>query len=110
MDLEDLLRPRDLGSLCLVNRQLKAEATEAFFTVSSFEVTILTAMQDIFLWYRQVNFGQHASFGPFLWTLQEYRRRVARAQPLLPSRASQSWGAASYTRMSVFISPTQPGT
>lgn len=110
MDLEDLRRPRDLGSLCLVNRQLKVEATEAFFTVSSFEVTILTAMQDIYLFYYGVNWGQHVSLGPFLWTFQEYRRRVARAQPLLPSRASLSWGIASFFRLSVSTSSTRSRT
>lgn len=98
MDLEDLLRPPDLGSLCLVSRQLKAEATEAFFRASSFEVTVLTAMQEAQFWRTRVNWGQ-PSPALFLYTIQEFRRRIARAQPLLPSRRSPSWGMATYYRM-----------
>lgn len=114
MDLEDLLRPRDLGSLCLVNRQLKVEATDAFFRVSSFEVTVLTAMQDIWMWYEDIDWGQQPPL-PRFWTLQEFRRHVARAQPLLASRASPSWGRAVFYRALVSISPmrsrkTKPDT
>lgn len=98
MDLEDLLRPRDLGSLCLVSPQMKAEATEAFFRACSFEITVLTAMQEAQFWRTRVNWGQ-PSPAPFLYTIHEFRRRIARAQPLLPSRESPSWGMATYFRM-----------
>lgn len=89
-NLEGLLRPRDLGSLCLVNRQMIVEATEAYFRVTPFEVTVLTAMQDVLFLEGAVDWGQQQVAGPYLYTLQEYRRIVARAQPLWPSRASPS--------------------
>ncbi|KAL2277617.1 hypothetical protein FJTKL_15362 [Diaporthe vaccinii] len=98
-NLEDFLRPRDLGSLCLVNRQMKVEATEAYFRVTPFEITVLTAMQDVLFLEGAVDWGQQQVAGPYLYTLQEYRRLVARAQLLWPSRASPSWGMATYFRM-----------
>lgn len=100
-NLEGLLRPRDLGSLCLVNRQMKVEATEAYFRVTPFEITVLTAMQDVLFLEGAVDWGQQQVAGPYLYTLQEYRRLVARAQLLWPSRASPSWGMATYFRMLV---------
>ena len=106
MNLEDLGRPRDLGSLCLVNQQLKAEATEAFFRVSSFEVEVLTSIEDAFVLHQYINWGQPPQVlapPPLPWmTLQAFRARVARAQLLRPSRRSQSWGNNGVVRMSVF--------
>lgn len=105
MDLEDLLRPRDLASFCLVNQQLKAEATEAYFRVSLFDVTVLTSVHDVQFLRTSVNWGQPPTPNrPFLYTFQEFRRLVARAQPLSPSRASRSWGRASVLRVSVLVS------
>lgn len=109
MNLEHLFRPQDLGNLCLVNQQLKLEATEAFFTVCSFEVTILTSVESADFIGRFVNWGQPPpqlipGVGPavgFLYTLQDFRERVARAQLLSPSGRSLSWGNNSTMRMSV---------
>lgn len=105
VDLERLHRPWDLGNLCLVNRQMKVEATEAYFRVTPFEIKVLTAMQDVLFLQTAVNWGQPPPplGGPYFFTLQEYRRHVRRAQPLWPSRASPSWGMSTYYRMSVSI-------
>lgn len=104
-NLENHLRPWDLGNLCLVNSQFKAEATEAYFTVGTFEVTILTAMQDVEVLHQMVDWGQPLPPGnPAVYTLREWRQTVRRAQLLWPSRRSRSWGAASYFRMSVPMS------
>lgn len=106
MELEDLSRPWELGCLCLVNQQLKVEATEAFFTVSSFEVTILTGIEDaFFVMHQQINWGQSPRVmnqAPWM-TLQAYRRRVARAQLLRPSRRSLSWGDEGIARVLVLM-------
>lgn len=108
MDLEGLLRPGDLASLCSAgNHQLKYEATEAFFTVGRFEITVLTSMEDA-TWMRlNINYGQPGAYYSIPhYTLQQFRARVRRAQLLVPSQASLSWGRSTYFRMSVFISPT----
>lgn len=107
MDLEDLLRPQDLGSLCLVNHQVKAEAEEAFFAVSSFEVTILTSVEDTWVLHQHINWGQTFSVPsvyPWAMSLEEFRHRVARAQLLWPSQRSSTWGRNAVIRTLVFIS------
>lgn len=107
MDLEDLLRPQDLGNLCLVNHQLKAEAEEAFFAVSSFEVTILTSIEDAWIVQENIDWGQQFTVQPahpWNMTLQEYRYRVARAQRVWPSQRSVSWGRNAVIRVLVFTS------
>jgi hypothetical protein len=103
MNLENLNRPRDLGNLCLVNRQLKFEATEAFFTACSFEVTVLTSVECADFMFRVISWGQQAPPGapPFLYTLEQFRARVRHAQMLSPVGRSLSWGMNSTTRMSV---------
>lgn len=104
-NLENHLRPWDLGNLCLVNSQFKAEATEAYFTVGTFEITILTAMQDVDTLHDMVDWGQpQQPEVQFIYTLREWRQAVRRAQLLWPSRRSRSRGAASYFRMSVSMS------
>lgn len=98
MNLEDLRRPPDLGNLCLVNRQLKDEATEAFFRASQFEIKVLAAWDNVWALHVGVNWGQHPAVAPINPSLAEFRRRVARAQLLSPSRRSRSWGSNSVYR------------
>lgn len=110
MNLEDLLRPPDLGNLCLVNRQLKDEATEAFFRASQFEIRVPAAWANVYWMHKGMDWGQPPTVGPFVFNLAEFRRRVARAQLLSPSRRSQSWGQNSIYRMSVSaLSPSYLG-
>lgn len=103
-NLEDLLRPPDLGNLCLVNRQLKDEATEAFFRAGQFEIKVLASWFQTPAMHAVVNWGQQPTV-PFMMTLQELRRRVARARLLYPSLRSNSWGFTTVFRVLVSTSP-----
>lgn len=103
--LEGLRRPYQLTTLCLTNRMLRVEATEAYLRVTPFRVTIISAFPD-FDWYlNSINWGQPLpTVGPppvFTHTLADFRRRVRNAQILRPSRRSVTWGAQSRIRMSV---------
>lgn len=98
-------RPDILLHLCLVNRMINAEATEAYLRMKPFQVTIVSAFPDFDFYYRLIDWGQGQPLpvlaGQFVYTLAEFRRRVRRAQLLNPARRSFSWGQSGRFRMSV---------
>lgn len=116
VQVEGHTRPAALLQLCLVNRMINAEATEAYVRMTPFRVTILSAFPDFDFYYRLIDWGQGQPppvlAGQFVYTLAEFRRRVRRAQLLHPSQRSQSFRAQGRIRMSVspcanFISSVQ---
>lgn len=98
-------RPDVLLQLCLVNRMINAEATEAYLRMTPFQVTIVSAFPDFDFYYRLIDWGQGQPppvlLGQFIYTLAEFRRRVRRAQQLHPARRSLSYGESGLFRMSV---------
>lgn len=103
--IERHLRPDALSRLCLVNRMIKDEATEAYLRATPFQVTILSAFPDADFYHTWVNWGQGPPPvvwpGRYLHTINDFRRRVRQAQVLLPSARSLTYGDQSRIRMSV---------
>lgn len=105
VQIERIVRPEALTRLCLVNHMLKDEATEAYLRAASFQVTILSAFPDFDFYHNWVNRGQGPPPavipGRFMHTIEDFRQRVGRADTLLPSARTLTWGDQSRIRMLV---------
>lgn len=105
VQVERHVRPSALARLCRVNRMLKDEATEAYLRATPFQVTILSAFPDFDFYHTWVNRGQGpppaAPPGKYLYTMNNFRQRVADAQLLIPSLRSYTFGNQGRIRMSV---------
>lgn len=103
--LEGLVQPYTLRCLRRMNRMLRFEALKAYLRVTPFRVTIVSAYPDFDWYHRSINYGQPAPAGApapvYTHTLAAFRQMVRRAQILVPSRRSVSWGAQGRIRMSV---------
>lgn len=118
VDVERHEMPTILLRLVLVNQTFNAEATEAYLRQRPFEVTILSAFPDFEYYHRLIDWGQGQvpppGPGNFMYTLDTLRRRVSRAQPLVPVTGTVTWGEAGRFRLSVLprthIAPDEHAT